>query len=302
MQAVTFSKYGGPEVLLPGEVETPEPGPGQVRVAVKAAGINPIDNKIRHGDLRQMIPANFPTIPGSELSGVVDAVGPDVAGLAVGDEVLGMSDGGAYAEYALATLAFPKPGSLSWEEAAGLPVAAGAAYRVLNEMDVKSGQTLLVHGAAGSVGSLMVQLARSRGIDVVGTARPADLEFVESLGAVAVAYGDGWADRVRAAAPRGVDVVIDNSGAGVLAESVELAGGPEHVVTIADMGSQRYGVRFSAGDPNDKSPGALPELIDAAGQGHLRVRIWRSFPLAEAAAAHRAIDDHSARGKIVLIP
>lgn len=302
MQAITFSTYGGPDVLVSGEVDTPEPGPGQVRVAVRAVGVNPMDVKIRRGDLEEMIPADFPTIPGSEFSGVVDALGPDVTGLAVGDEVLGMSDGGAYAQYALATLAFPKPASLRWEEAAGLPTVAGTADRVLNEIDLKSGQTLLVHGAAGSVGSLMVQLARGRGIDVVGTARPDDLGFVESLGADGVPYGDGWVDRVRSAAPHGVDFVVDTAGAGVLPESVELMGGTEHVVTIADMGAQQLGVRFSAGDPNDKSPGALPELIDTAGKGHLRVRVWRSFPLDDAAAAQQAIEDHSARGKIVLIP
>lgn len=302
MRAVTFSAYGGPDVLVPGEIDTPNPGPGQVRVAVKAAGVNPMDGKIRRGDLQEMIPASFPTVPGSELSGVVDAVGPGVDGLSVGDEVLGMSDGGAYAEYALATLAFPKPASLSWEEAAGLPVVAGTAHRVLDEIDLKPGRTLLVHGAAGSVGSLMVQLARARGIDVVGTARPDDLGFVGSLGAVGVAYGQGWVDRVRSVAPHGVDFVVDTAGAGVLSGSVELTGGSERVVTIADMGAQQLGVRFSGGDPDDRSPGALPELIDIAGKRHLQVRVWRSFPLDDAAAAQRAIEDHSARGKIVLIP
>lgn len=302
MRAVTFSEYGGPDVLRMGEVDTPEPGAGQVRVAVRAVGVNPIDVKIRNGDLRQMMPLRFPAEPGSEISGVVDAVGPGVGRLAVGDEVLALTDGGAYAEYALASLALPKPASLSWEEGAALPVVAGTAYRCLGEMDLRPGATLLVHGAAGSVGSVAVQLARARGLTVIGTARPDDLDHVRGLGATAVPYGDGWVDRVEAAAPQGVDAVLDTSGAGVLPESVALVGGTEHVLTIADAGAQQVGVRFSAGDPDDKSPGALPELIDLAGTGRLRVRVWRSFPLAAAADAQRAIEDHDARGKVVLVP
>ena len=302
MRAVTFSEYGGPDVLVVGEVDTPEPGAGQVRIAVRAVGVNPMDIKIRNGDLQQVMPLRFPAQPGSEVSGVVDAVGPGVGRLAVGDEVLALTDGGAYAEYALASLALPKPASLSWEEGAALPVVAGTAYRCLGEVDLEAGQTLLVHGAAGSVGSAAVQLAHGRDLILVGTARPDDLDYVRGLGATAVAYGDGWVDRVREAAPQGVDAVLDTSGAGVLRDSVALVGGTEHVVTIADAGAQQVGVRFSAGDPDDKSPGALPELIDLAGRGRLRIRVWRGFPLAEAADAQRAVEDHSARGKVVLVP
>lgn len=304
VKTVMYEHYGEPEVLTMHEVEPPEPGDGQVRVSVRAAGINPMDAKIRRGDLQEAMPATFPVSPGAEVAGVVDEVGVGMTRLRVGDEVVGMTDGGAggYSEHALGSLMFPKPASLSWAEAAAVPTVAGTAHRILNEAGLEPGRTVLVHGAAGSVGSVVVQLAVARGLTVIGTARDEDLTYVAELGATAVRYGYGSLERVRSAAPNGADFVLDTSGAGVLPDSIELMGGTGGILTIADMGAFGLGVHFSAGDPDDTSPGQLPELITAAGRGEFHVRVWRTFALADAAEAHRALEDHTARGKIVLLP
>jgi len=302
-RAIIFREYGGADVLTLENVEAPKPGEGQVRVAVRAIGVNPMDVKIRRGDLRTVMPADFPVIPGAEVAGVVDEVGAGVTDVQVGDPVVAMTVGGAYTDEALATLALPKPDALSWTEAAAFPTVAGTAARCLSELDVAAGATLLVHGVAGSVGGVVAQLARSRGITVVGTARADDEEYVRGLGATPVTYGDNWVERVRVASPQGVDAVLDTAGAGVLPESISLMGGAtDQIVTIADERGPSLGVRFSAGDPADTSPGHLPELLEAAARGELVVHVWRTFPLAEADRAQQAIEDHSARGKVVLLP
>lgn len=245
---------------------------------------------------------HFPVVPGVDAAGVVDAVGADVTEVAVGDEVFGVTPAGSYAEYAVMPAPVPKPAALPWETAAALPTVGETAFRALKHLGLAAGETLLVHGAAGSVGSIAVQLATARGVTVIGTASTRDLERVEALGARAVAYGPGWAKRVREAAAQGVDAVFDTSGAGVLPESVELAGGPGRVITIADMNAARYGVRFTGMDPADRAPEALPELADLAASGRLTVEVWRTYPLAEAARAHDDVDHRRNRGKIILLP
>ncbi|MGI5261668.1 NADP-dependent oxidoreductase [Streptomyces angustmyceticus] len=299
-QAITFSAYGAPDVLQLSAVATPEPGPGQVRIRVRAASVNPLDMKIRSGLMAGKVPAHFPVIPGLDAAGVVDAVG-EGAGAAVGDEVLGATAGGSYGEYALLDGAVAKPAALSWEVAASLVTVGRTASRVLGELGVRAGQTLLVHGAAGSVGVIAVQLAVARGITVVGTAGAHDVDRLTALGATAVHYGDGWTERVRAAAPRGVDHVLDASGAGLLADSVALTGDSAHVITIADMSAAQHGVRFSAGaaDPTGDS---LPELVRRAAEGTLTVPVWRTYPLADAAQAHTDLEARRNRGKAVLLP
>lgn len=297
--AIAFSEYGGPEVLRLSEVTPPEPGPGQVRIKVKAASVNPLDMKIRSGLMADVIPARFPVIPGLDAAGVVDAVG-EGADAAVGDEVLGATAGGSYSEYALLDLPVAKPAALSWETAASLVTVGQTAFRVLAQLGVGAGQTLLVHGAAGGVGVVAVQLAVARGVTVIGTAAERDLEQVDRLGATAVRYGDGWAERVKAAAPGGVDFVFDASGAGVLAESVALTGDAARVTTIADMAAARHGVRFSAGTGEEGR--SLPELARLAADGSLAVPVWRSYPLAEAARAHADLEARLGRGKAVLLP
>ncbi|MEV7181666.1 NADP-dependent oxidoreductase [Kitasatospora sp. NPDC093679] len=298
--AITFSEYGAPEVLRLTEVTPPEPGPGQVRIRVRAASVNPLDLKIRSGLLAAKAPADFPVVPGLDAAGVVDAVG-EGATATEGDEVLGATVGGSYAEYALLDRPVAKPEALSWEVAASLVTVGRTAHRVLEQLGVQEGRTLLVHGAAGSVGTIAVQLAVARGITVVGTAAERDLERVTALGATAVRYGEGWVERVRAAAPQGVDFVFDASGAGVLADSVALTGDAGRVITIADLAAAEHGVRFSAGT-SDGAGEPLPELVRLTAAGKLAVPIWRTYPLAEAARAHTDLEARRNRGKAVLMP
>jgi NADPH:quinone reductase-like Zn-dependent oxidoreductase len=299
-KAITFSEYGTPDVLQLTEVTPPQPGPGQVRIRVRAASVNPLDMKIRSGLMARAAPARFPVTPGLDAAGTVDAVGEGVDA-AVGDEVLGSTVGGSYAEYALLEQPVAKPTDVPWETAASLVVVGRTAHRVLGELGVQPGQTLLVHGAAGSVGFLAVQLAVSRGITVIGTVAERDIERVTELGATAVRYGDGWAQRVRAAAPQGVDYVFDASGAGVLADSVALAGDAERVITIADMTAAQHGVRFSAGTA-DRGSGPLPDLVQLAADGKLTVPVWRTYPLTAAAEAQADLEAHRNQGKAVLLP
>jgi NADPH:quinone reductase-like Zn-dependent oxidoreductase len=299
--AITFSHYGEPDVLTVSPAEVPQPGPRQVRIRVRAVAVNLIDVKIRSGHMDGIFPVSFPVTPGWDVAGVVDAVGED-AGAAVGDEVFGVASVGGYSEYALLDQPVAKPEGLSMETAAALVTVGEAAFRGLSHLNVKAGQTLLIHGAAGSVGTIAVQLAVARGITVIGTADAAELERVTALGATAVRYGKGWSDRVHAVAPDGVDAVFDTSGAGVLAESVALAGDAARVITIADESAAQYGVRFTGADPADRVPGARPELAALAASGRLSVPIWRTYPLAQAARAHADLDAGRNHGKIILLP
>jgi NADPH:quinone reductase-like Zn-dependent oxidoreductase len=293
---ITFSRYGEPDVLTVSAAEAPRPGPGQVRIRVRAVAVNPIDAKIRSGHMDGIFPISLPMTPGWDVAGVVDAAGPG-ADAAPGDEVFGVASVGGYSEYALLDRPVARPTGVSAETAAALVTVGEAAYRGLRHLGVKRGQTLLIHGAAGSVGTIAVQLAVARGVTVIGTAARADLDRVTALGAIAVEYGEGWADRVGA-----VDAVFDTSGAGVLAESVALAGDPARVITIADEAAAEYGVRFTGADPADRYPEALPELAALAASGRLSVPIWRTYPLAEAARAHEDLEAGRNHGKIVLRP
>ena len=198
MKAVVIDEFGGPGVLHVADRELPEPGAGQVRVRVRAAGVNGIDGTIRSGAAQQMFPTQLPAVLGLEIAGTVDGVGPGVEGLAAGDDVLGFADGGGYAEYALATTVAPKPAELGWTEAAALPVAAETALRVLGLLEVARGDTVLIHGAAGAVGTVAVQIAVARGGAVIGTASEPNHDYLRELGATPVLYGGGLVDRVRA--------------------------------------------------------------------------------------------------------
>jgi NADPH:quinone reductase-like Zn-dependent oxidoreductase len=302
-RAIAFNGYGEPEVLGPIELDVPEPGPGQVRLAVRAAGVNPWDWKVRSGATAAFAPVTFPHVPGIDVAGVVDAVGPGVTGLEVGDEVFGKAAGGSYADLALAraNAVAVKPAGLPWELAAALPVAASTARHALDELAVTSGETLLVDGATGGVGTLVVQLARRLGATVLGTAGPANQEHLRSLGATPLVYGDGLADRVRAAAPQGVDAALDGTGHGALPILVELAGGPDRVVTLADPKAGELGVTFLGGEVPDL-PAVLAQVGALAATGALTLPIAHAYPLAEAAAAHRASQSGHTRGKLVLIP
>ncbi len=298
MRAIVFDQFGGPEVLHAVEKDVPQPGPGQVRIRVKAAGLNAIDGKIRSGQMQAVRPTTFPAVPGGELAGVVDAVGEGRTDLKVGDEVLGWSDTGAFAEYALATVVAPKPAGLDWQAAAALPVAIGTTERVLDQLGVTRGETVLMHGASGGVGTVAVQLAVARGARVIATAGLSNQDYLASLGAVATVYGEGLVDRVRALAPEGVDAVFDLAGKGALQDSITLRGGTERIITIADFQAQKFGVTFSSGSsqaPVDR----LAALAEDAATGKLITSVTE-YPFDQVVAAQEASDAGHARGKLVL--
>ncbi len=298
MKAIQFDRFGGTDVLHEAEVEIPRPGPGQVRVRVKAAGLNAIDGKIRSGAMEALRPTRLPAIPGGELAGVVDALGEGVQDLQVGDEVLGWADTGAYAEYALATTVAPKPAGLDWQHAAALPVASETAERVLNLLGVTEGETVLMHGAAGAVGTLAVQLAAARGARVIATAGPANQDYLAALGATPTVYGEGLVERVRALAPDGVDAVFDLAGKGALEDSIALRGGTERIVTIADFRARQLGITFSSGG-QERSAARLAALAEDAATGKV-VTTVTAYPLDQAAKAQQVSDAGHGRGKLVL--
>jgi NADPH:quinone reductase-like Zn-dependent oxidoreductase len=302
MHAITFAQYGDPEVLTPTDLPEVDADAGYVRVAVRAAAVNPIDWKIRSGMLSSFLQLELPAIPGAEFAGIVDEVGEGVTRLAAGDEVLGRGSG-CYAEQVVVHPAMlsRKPAGLSWEQAAALPIAADTSFRVLAPLDLHSGQTLLVDGAAGGVGGILVQIARSRGLHVIGTASPENHERLRALGAIPVNYGDGLAERVAAVASHGVDAAADLAGKGSLATLVQIVGNPDKVITIVDSaGAQELGVRFSGGGSGDAVDGALDETLRLYDDGELSVPVGNVYPLDEAAAAHRESEGGRSDGRIVL--
>ncbi|MUL40589.1 NADP-dependent oxidoreductase [Streptomonospora sp. PA3] len=301
-QAIRYARYGGPEVLALQEVADPEPGPGQVRVAVRAVGVNPVDWKIRSGAFASE-PLTEPAGTGLDLAGTVEALGPGTTRWSPGQHVFGRAEGGAAATRALADAdqLLEKPDWLGFEQAAALPVAAETAYRTLGVLGVGAGDRLLVHAAAGGVGLVAAQLARGRGAAVIGTAGPANHGFLRELGVEPVAYGEGLRERLRAAAPDGVDAVLDASGRGVLGISVELAGSAQRVVTIADPDAAEHGVYFSGGAADRAAlEEVFAEVLPLMRQGRLRLPIERAFPLEQTARAHELSQEGHLRGKIVL--
>ncbi|MGC5561851.1 NADP-dependent oxidoreductase [Streptomyces sp. FR-108] len=301
MKAIVFDTFGGTEVLHETEVEIPQPGPGQVRVRVRAIGVNPVDGKIRSGTMEAIFPTTLPAIPGGEIAGIIDALGEGVDRFTVGDEVLGWSDTGSYAQYALATATVlaPKPAGLSWTHAAALPVASDGAERVLDLLDIKAGETLLIHGASGALGTIAVQLAVARGARVIGTAGPANQDYVTSLGATALPYGQDLVQRVRALAPQGIDAVFDAAGKGALEDSITLRGTTDRIVTTADFRARELGIVFAEG-PQRRSAARLAELARQAADGTLTITVGATHPLADAAKAQQASDAGHSRGKLVL--
>lgn len=298
MRAVVFDQFGGPEVLHVGEVAEPEAGPGQIRVRVEAVGLNAFDGKVRSGVMESAFRTRLPAIPGTEVAGVVDEVGADVTGVATGDRVTGFTRRGA-AELAVLSLWAPVPTGLDAPQAAALPVVGETARRALRILDLEPGETLLVHGASGGVGGLVTQLAAAAGVHVIGTASPANQERVASYGATPTTYGEGLVDRVRALAPV-VDAVLDAAGSGVLADSIELRGGTERVVTLADPAAHELGVEFP--EQSEPSAAELAELIDQVVRGEVSVPVAKVLPLAEAARGQALVDEGHAGGKVVLVP
>ncbi|MGW4983766.1 NADP-dependent oxidoreductase [Streptomyces mirabilis] len=301
---VQFSEYGSTDVLSVVDVPPPAPGPGQVRLAVRAAGVNPIDWKILRGYMSQVMPLDLPAGLGSDVAGVVDQVGAGVTAFEVGDEVLGASITPSYAQSALADPAVlvAKPASVSWEVAGSLAGPGITAWEVLDKLEIAKGETLLVHAAAGGVGTFAVQLAVARGARVIGTASESNHEQLRSLGAEPVTYGEGLVDRVRAIAPQGVDAVLDASGRGEIPDSIALAGGPARVLTLVAFDAADTGIQVHMSAPGENGAQALRDILNLMEQGRLRVPIWRTFPLAEAADALQVSQAGHLGGKIVLLP
>ncbi|WP_030867179.1 NADP-dependent oxidoreductase [Streptomyces sp. NRRL S-37] len=305
MKAISYSRYGGPEVLELGEADDPRVGPDSVLVRVRAAAVNPVDWKCREGYLDPVLQPVFPVIPGWDVSGVVVQPGPAVPEFAVGDEVIGyvredVLSRGTFAEYVAAPVRAlaRKPRALSFEEAAGLPLAGLTAYQVLHRvLEVKRGETVLVHAAAGGVGSIAVQLAAHLGARVIGTASERNHDFVRGLGGEPVTYGEGLAERVRGLAPEGVDAVFDSVGGDALKSSANLLAPEGRLASITDPEVVSYGGRywFVRPDPRD-----LQHLSDLADQGTVTVHVSETFPLERAADAHRLNQEGRTRGKIVV--
>ncbi|WP_416969109.1 NADP-dependent oxidoreductase [Streptomyces sp. 4F14] len=305
MKAISYSRYGGPEVFTYGEVREPKVGPDSVLVKVRAAAVNPVDWKAREGYLDGIIDTVFPVVPGWDVSGVVVQPGFSVTEYAVGDEVIGyvredFLSRGTFAEYVAApvrTLA-RKPRNLSFEEAAGLPLAGLTAYQgLIHALGVRRGETVLVHAAAGGVGSLAVQIARHLGCRVIGTASERNHDFVRALGGEPVAYGDGLVDRIRGLAPEGVDAALDTVGGDALKASVNVLTPEGRLASIADGDVLGYGGRYFWVRPD---PEDLARLSDLAEQGVVSVHVSDTFPLDRAADAYRLNQEGRTRGKIVV--
>ncbi|MEU8898575.1 NADP-dependent oxidoreductase [Nocardia sp. NPDC048505] len=271
MQAIAFDGFGGPEVLRIREVPIPEPTGAEVRVAVRAAAVNPSDWKIRCGAL-SFGDDCFPQFPGWEIAGVVDALGPEAHGLAIGDPVFGWTRAGGYAEYALSRSLARKPEELSWTAAAALPIAVNTAVKALDLLELQRGETLLINGASGAVGSMAAQLAVAAGVTVVGTAAAGNQELVRSFGAAATTYGPGLADRVWALAPRGVDAVLDVAQHGGLGAAIALRGGADRIVALADFSAAQLGVTSAAPHGIDAVFDAVQRGKAATGPGRLGAR------------------------------
>lgn len=299
MRAVQFSQFGGPEVLEVVELPEPQPESGQIRIAVRAVGVNPIDWKVRSGAMG----GDLPRRAGQEVAGVVDALGAGVSDVSVGDEVFGLpAGGGGAAEYAVMKDYAPIPRGLDFAGAAALPVAIETAVRTLDLVGVGEGDVVVINGASGAVGQSAVQLARARGARVIGTASEANHDYLRSLGAEPTTYGPGLAERVRALAPEGVDKAVDAAGGGALPDLVALTGSPENVVTIADYpGAEQTGVRFSGGMGSERATHALRDIAPLIESGQFRLPVTETFPLDQVGEAQRLGESGHAPGKIVLL-
>jgi len=305
MKAVRFDHYGDVDVLEVREVEDPVPGAGEVLVAVKAAGINPGEMSIREGAMAERFPATFPSGEGTDFAGVVQALGYGVRGFAVGDEVLGWTEQRAsHAELVVApeNQLTAKPAALSWEVAGSLFVVALAAYNSVQAVAPKAGETVVVSAAAGGVGSIAVQLARRTGASVIGLAGEQNHEWLRGRDIVPVTYGEGQEERIRAAAPGGVDAFIDTFGGGYVDLAIELGVSPERINTIADFEAvQRLGVK-SQGTHAHATAEILAEIAALVADGSVELPIAETYPLADVRDAYRELAARHSHGKIVLLP
>jgi NADPH:quinone reductase-like Zn-dependent oxidoreductase len=303
--AVQFDEYGEIDVLEVRDVARPQPGPGEVLVRVRAAGINPGENAIRLGVFRETWPATFPSGQGSDLAGRIEEVGAEVPTWSVGDEVIGWVDSRAsHAELVVVPaehLVRRDPG-VPWEAAGALFVAGTTAHAAVNAVGAGPGDTVVVAGAAGGVGSLAVQLARRAGATVIGLASESNHQWLADHGVTAVAYGDGVADRIRAAAPGGIDAFVDTFGNGYIDLALELGIAKDRINTIIDFAAAaRTGVK-GEGMAESANVEVLGELAKLVAAGELDVPVAATYPLTEVRAAYRQLMLRRTRGKIVLLP
>jgi NADPH:quinone reductase-like Zn-dependent oxidoreductase len=298
-RACVLAEYGPPNVLEWKDVPVLEPSEMQIRIKVRVSGVGPTDLKIRRGDLDAVFPLPEPAVLGFETAGIVDAVGAQVTGAAVGDEVAALLPSlGGYGEYALAAAWTPKPPQVSWDDAAALPASVEAAVGVLRQLEVARGETLLVLGAGGSVGIIATQLAIRQGLGVICAVGERDEALIRELGATPVRYGSTLLAGVREHTD-GVDATLDAAGQGGLQDAIALTGSSERVITLADEGAGELGVRLSVPTP-DRAPDAVDLGMQLLASGELRLRSQRTVPMSAAAEAHRLLEDGEAHEKLLL--
>jgi NADPH:quinone reductase-like Zn-dependent oxidoreductase len=304
-RAVRFDQYGDIDVLQVVDVPDPVPGPGEVLVRVKATSINPGEAKIREGALHSLFPATFPSGEGSDLAGVVEAVGVDVTAVGVGDEVIGYSDNrNSHAELVVvaAEQLTPRPPSVPWEVAGALHVAGVTAWAAVRAVSLSDGDTVVVAGAAGGVGVFAVQLASVAGATVIGLAGESKHGWLRSHDVEPVLYGDGVEDRIRAAAPDGVDAFLDLVGGGYVELALTLGVAPDRIDTIADFEAvSKHGVK-GEGSAAGTGASTLAELAADVANGSLEVPIAATYPLEQVRDAYAELDQGHTLGKIVLLP
>jgi NADPH:quinone reductase-like Zn-dependent oxidoreductase len=304
-RAVRFDRYGSVDELKVVEVPTPQPGPGEVQVQVVAAGINPGEVAIRTGALHDRWPATFPSGEGSDFAGRISALGEGVTQFEVGAEVVGFSETrSSHATHVVVPVdqVTAKPAELDWDAAGALFVAGTTAYAAVRAVNPAEGETVAVSGAAGGVGSIAVQLLRARGVRVIGIAGESNHQWLTELGAVPVGYGDGLAERLRAAAPDGIDAFVDTYGGGYVALAIELGVEPQRIDTIIDWAAAaQYGVK-TEGNATANTIDVVAELARLAADGVITVPIAATYPLDRVQDAFRHLERRHTRGKIVLRP
>ena len=300
MRALRFTEYGSPEVLTWGDAPVPHAGPGQVRIAVRAASVNPLDWKILSGVMAGGQPLSGPGYLGFDAAGVVDEVGEGVAGVSVGDEVFGRGQN-TQAEYAVLGSWARKPSSIDWAVAAAAGVTGETAERGLRLLGVTAGETIFIDGGAGGVGAVAVQMALARGARVIASSGESNHDYLREIGAIPVLYGEGVGDRVRAAAGGPVDAVFDVAGKTPVEELVGLVSEPSQLLSIANFAAGQAGARVTGGDADSRPMEALAEVAELLRQNKLVIKV-QTFPFDRAAEAYRISQGGHVRGKLVLVP
>lgn len=304
-RAVKFSQHGDIDVLEVVEIQRPVPGPGQVLVRMKAAGINPGEASIRKGLLEEVFPTTFPSGEGSDIAGEIEELGPGVEQYAVGDEVIGFTETrSSHADLVLLEVGdlVRRPANVPWEVGGALYVAGTTAYATVQAVGVDAGDVVVVSGAAGGVGSIAVQLAAKKGAKVIGLAGAANHEWLAAHGVIPVAYGDGVAENIKAAAGEKIDAFIDTFGADYIKLALDLGVAPERIDTIINFAdAAKYGVK-TEGNAAAANARVLGELVDLVSSGDLDIPIASVYPLAQVHDAYRELEQRRTRGKIVLVP